>query len=41
MFDALIQLQFDYASTAWSYLTLFFPMSPFDPLENIRKPLVF
>ena len=23
------------------YLTLFFPMFPFDPPENIRKPLVF
>ena len=23
------------------YLTLFFPMLPFDPPENIRKPLVF
>ena len=22
-------------------LTLFFPMFPFDPPENIRKPLVF
>ena len=22
-------------------LSLFFPMFPFDPLENIRKPLVF
>ena len=22
-------------------LTLFFPMFPFDPLENIRKPWVF
>ena len=40
MFDILIQLQFDYAGTAWSYLTLFFPMFPFDPLENVRKPLV-
>ena len=24
-----------------SFLTLFFPMFPFDPPENIRKPLVF
>ena len=23
------------------YLTLFFPMFPFDPPENIRKPLAF
>ena len=36
MFDALTQLHFDYASTAWSYLTLFFPIFPFDPHENIR-----
>ena len=41
MVDALTQLHFDYASTTWSYLTMFFPMSPFDPYENIRKPLVF
>ena len=41
MVDALTQLHFDYASTTWSYLTLFFPMFRFDPYENIRKPLVF
>ena len=41
MFDALIQPHFDYASTTWSYLNLFVPMFPFDPLENIRKPLLF
>ena len=37
MFDALIQLHFDYASTAWSYLNLFFPMFPFDPLSGGSK----
>ena len=25
----------------WFILTLFFPVLPFDPPENIRKPLVF
>ena len=31
----------DYESTIQQLLTLFFPMFPFDPPENIRKPLVF
>ena len=37
MFGALIQPHFDCASSAWSHLTLFFPMFTFYPPEKEIK----